>query len=91
MIVQCIVCDFGSNNEITLFCADFPFDLPLPPPNESNSSVNLTTRDGSSVGDTSVHKSLPDFLSDGPIHNRTADPEPNTSMAESTERRVRLF
>ncbi|XP_014474520.1 PREDICTED: uncharacterized protein LOC106744349 [Dinoponera quadriceps] len=63
---------------------DFPFDLPLP--NESIPNVDATTRDG----ETSVHKSLPDFLSDGPIHNRTTDSEPNPSMAESTERRLLL-
>ncbi|EFN86534.1 uncharacterized protein LOC105181358 isoform X2 [Harpegnathos saltator] len=69
---------------------DFPFDLPLPLPNESNPNVNATTRDGPSGGETSVHKSLPDFLSDGPIHNRTTDPEPGPVMAESMERRLLL-
>lgn len=57
--------------------------------------MNVTTRDGgSSGGETSVHKSLPDFLSDGPIHNRTTmptDPEPASNMAESAERRVKLL
>lgn len=72
--------------------SDFPFDLPLPLSNESNPNVNASARDGpSGGGETSVHKSLPDFLSDGPIHNRTTDAEPSPSMAESTERRVRLF
>lgn len=81
----------GSRQLLSAF-VDFPFDLPLPLPNESNPDVNATTRDGpSGGGETSVHKSLPDFLSDGPIHNRTTDPEPNPSMAESTERRVGLF
>lgn len=77
---------------IDIFYAGFPFDLPVPFA-ESNPNVNATTRDGNLPGsETSVHKSLPDFLSDGPIYNRSADPEPTgASMAESTERRVRMF
>lgn len=69
----------------------FPFDLPVPFA-ESNPNVNATTRDGNLPGsETSVHKSLPDFLSDGPIYNRSADPESTgASMAESTERRLLL-
>lgn len=75
-----------------LFAADFPFDLPLPLANESESNANANcTRDEPSASETSVHKSLPDFLSDGPIHNRTTDAEPKPSMAETTERRVRSF
>lgn len=77
---------------IAIFCAGFPFDLPLPFA-ESNPNGNATTRDGALPGsEASVHKSLPDFLSDGPIYNRSADPEPaGASMTESTERRVRLL
>ncbi|KYM93237.1 Serologically defined colon cancer antigen 3 like protein [Atta colombica] len=46
----------------------FPFDLPLPFP-DSNPSINTTARgDLPSGGEANVHKSLPDFLSDGPIH-----------------------
>lgn len=72
-----------------IFFIGFPFDLPLPFPN-SNPNINATTRDDlPSGGETSIHKSLPDFLSDGPIHNRSTDSEPTASMAESTERRVR--
>lgn len=69
----------------------FPFDLPLPFA-ESNPNVNATTRDSSLPGsETSVHKSLPDFLSDGPIYNRSTDSEPTgASMIESTERRLLL-
>ncbi|KAL6434677.1 hypothetical protein ACFW04_006187 [Cataglyphis niger] len=69
----------------------FPFDLPLPFA-ESNPNVNATTRDGNLPGsETSVHKSLPDFLSDGPIYNRSADPEPTgANMTESAERRLLL-
>lgn len=68
---------------------EFPFDLPFP---NSNLSINTTTRDDlPSGGEANIHKSLPDFLSDGPIHNRSTDPEPIVSMAESTERRVRLL
>ncbi|KMQ92604.1 serologically defined colon cancer antigen 3-like protein [Lasius niger] len=69
----------------------FPFDLPLPFA-ESNLNGNATTRDGALPGsEASVHKSLPDFLSDGPIYNRSADPEPaGASMTESTERRLLL-
>ncbi|EFN62564.1 Serologically defined colon cancer antigen 3-like protein [Camponotus floridanus] len=70
---------------------EFPFDLPLPFA-ESNPNVNAITRDGNLPGsETSVHKSLPDFLSDGPIYNRSADSEPTgASMIESTERRLLL-
>lgn len=65
---------------------EFPFDLPFP---NSNLSINTTTRDDlPSGGEANIHKSLPDFLSDGPIHNRSTDPEPIVSMAESTERRL---
>ncbi|XP_071635140.1 uncharacterized protein L(3)04053 isoform X1 [Temnothorax longispinosus] len=68
----------------------FPFDLPLPF-HDSNPNINATSRDDlPSGGEASVHKSLPDFLSDGPIHNRSTDSEPTASMAESTERRLLL-
>ncbi|XP_011166235.1 uncharacterized protein LOC105200392 [Solenopsis invicta] len=68
----------------------FPFDLPLPFP-DSNPNINSIARDDlPSGGETSVHKSLPDFLSDGPIHNRSTDSVPTASMAESTERRLLL-
>ncbi|XP_011643423.1 uncharacterized protein LOC105431130 [Pogonomyrmex barbatus] len=68
----------------------FPFDLPLPFP-DSNPNINATTRNDSLSGsEVNIHKSLPDFLSDGPIHNRTTDSEPTTSMAESAERRLLL-
>ncbi|XP_072742684.1 uncharacterized protein L(3)04053 isoform X1 [Anoplolepis gracilipes] len=74
-----------------IFCAGFPFDLPLPFA-ESNSNVNATTRDrdGTLPGsEATVHKSLPDFLSDGPIYNRSTDPEP-IGVTESTDRRLLL-
>jgi len=68
----------------------FPFDLPLPFP-DANPSINASARDDlPSGGEASVHKSLPDFLSDGPIHNRSTDSEPTANMAESTERRLLL-
>ncbi|XP_077257976.1 lethal (3) 04053 isoform X2 [Temnothorax americanus] len=68
----------------------FPFDLPLPF-RDSNPNINATSRDDlPSGGEASVHKSLPDFLSDGPIRNRSTDSEPTASMAESTERRLLL-
>jgi len=74
-----------------IFFTEFPFDLPLPFA-DSNPSINAATRDDlPSGGEASIHKSLPDFLSDGPIHNRSSDSEPIASMAESTERRVRLL
>lgn len=72
-----------------IFFTGFPFDLPVPFP-DSNPSINTTARgDLPSGGEANVHKSLPDFLSDGPIHNRSSDSEPTASMAESTEKRVR--
>ncbi|XP_011876368.1 PREDICTED: uncharacterized protein LOC105566740 isoform X2 [Vollenhovia emeryi] len=68
----------------------FPFDLPLLFP-DSNPSANASTRDDlQPAGEASVHKSLPDFLSDGPIHNRSTDSEPTAGMTESTERRLLL-
>ncbi|XP_012528357.1 uncharacterized protein LOC105832183 isoform X2 [Monomorium pharaonis] len=67
----------------------FPFDLPLPFPN-SNPNVSATRDDFPSGGETNIHKSLPDFLSDGPIHNRSTDSEPTVSITESTERRLLL-
>jgi len=71
-----------------IFFTGFPFDLPLPFP-DSNPSINTTARgDLPSGGEANVHKSLPDFLSDGPIH-RSSDSEPTVNMTESTERRVR--
>jgi len=54
---------------------------------KSNPSVNATAREGPPGNETSVHKSLPDFLSDGPMHNRSADSEP-ARMTESAEIRV---
>ncbi|XP_032665155.1 uncharacterized protein LOC116841396 isoform X2 [Odontomachus brunneus] len=74
--------------------ADFPFDLPLPLPGSHEARVgtgaSANTRDEPPTSETSVHKSLPDFLSDGPIHNRTTDAEPKSSMTESTERWLSL-
>lgn len=67
--------------------AGFPFDLPLP---VSQSNSNTNAQNGLPGSDTSVHKSLPDFLNDGPIHNKSTDPEPIANMTESAERRVRL-
>lgn len=81
--------DFQEDKNLFFF-AEFPFDLPLPL-SESNPSSNATARDGPPpVSETNVHKSLPDFLSDGPIHNRATDPEPVAGIAESGERRVNL-
>lgn len=58
---------------------------------KSNPSVNATARDDPLPGtEASVHKSLPDFLSDGPMHNRSADPEP-VRMTESEEMRVKFL
>lgn len=66
----------------------FPLDLPFP---DSNPSISTIARDDPpSGGEASVHKSLPDFLSDGPIHNRSSDSEPTANMAESTETRLLL-
>ncbi|KYM97601.1 PREDICTED: uncharacterized protein LOC108778385 [Cyphomyrmex costatus] len=69
---------------------EFPLDLPLIFA-DSNPNINTTTRGDLPPGsEANVHKSLPDFLSDGPIHNRSSDSELTTSMAESTERRLLL-
>ncbi|XP_020294084.1 uncharacterized protein LOC109859853 isoform X3 [Pseudomyrmex gracilis] len=65
----------------------FPFDLPLP---VSQSNSNTNAQNGLPGSDTSVHKSLPDFLNDGPIHNKSTDPEPIANMTESAERRLLL-
>lgn len=85
-----MICAKISKRIRIFFFAEFPFDLPLPL-SESNPSSNATARDGPPpVSETNVHKSLPDFLSDGPIHNRATDPEPVAGIAESGERRVNL-
>lgn len=67
----------------------FPLDLPLPQ-TESDPSSDATTRECPVVDETNVAKSLPDFLSDGPIHNRTADAGSSSNMTESTERKLLL-
>lgn len=72
----------------------FPFDLPLPLA-ELESSNNVVTRDCTPTTDSNVPKSLPDFLNDGPIHNRNnlsndVGPNSQSDMAESAERRLLL-
>lgn len=69
----------------------FPLDLPLPPVNESPSVSNTPARVCSVADEPSVPKSLPDFLSDGLIHNRTAlslDSGTAPNISEDTERRL---
>ncbi|KAG7197385.1 hypothetical protein KM043_018491 [Ampulex compressa] len=68
----------------------FPLDLPIPLA-EPDSNVNIATRDCPVTNDASVPKSLPDFLSDGPIHNRTSlsvDPGPSSNIGDSIERQL---
>ncbi|KOC63726.1 Serologically defined colon cancer antigen 3 like protein [Habropoda laboriosa] len=69
----------------------FPLDLPISVA-EPDPGSNVSIRD-SGTNEGNVSKALPDFLNDGPIHNRTtlsteSGPIPNS--AESTERRLLL-
>ncbi|OAD55786.1 Serologically defined colon cancer antigen 3 like protein [Eufriesea mexicana] len=72
----------------------FLLDLPIStaePDSESNVSVRDCPHSGTS--EANVPKSLPDFLNDGPIHNRTTLSTESGSIpnsTESTERRLLL-
>lgn len=73
-----------------LLLLGFPLDLPIAA-SESDPGSNIGARDCSETNETNVPKSLPDFLNDGPIHNRTTvptDPGPIPNSVESVERRV---
>ncbi|XP_012268711.2 uncharacterized protein LOC105693398 isoform X2 [Athalia rosae] len=63
----------------------FPFDLQLPPAEDNNSNTGGSVRSGSQTGEADVTKSLPDFLSDGPIHNRTGLPNESCHSLGSPE------
>ena len=70
----------------------FPLDLPIAA-SEGDAGSNIGARDCSETNETNVPKSLPDFLNDGPIHNRTTaptDPGPIPNSVESLERRLLL-
>ncbi|XP_076683306.1 lethal (3) 04053 isoform X2 [Andrena cerasifolii] len=70
----------------------FPLDLPIAA-SESDPGSNIGARDCSETNEANVPKSLPDFLNDGPIHNRTTvptDPGPIPNSVESVERRLLL-
>ncbi|XP_029037726.2 uncharacterized protein LOC114873491 isoform X3 [Osmia bicornis bicornis] len=70
----------------------FPLDLPIPV-SESHPGSNITTRDCSGTNEANIPKSLPDFLNDGPIHNRTtlsAESGSIPNSVEPTERRLLL-
>ncbi|KAK0087484.1 hypothetical protein PV325_000925 [Microctonus aethiopoides] len=71
---------------------NFPLDLPVPPVELSNCS-NSTDRNHSPRDNVSIQKSLPDFLSDGPIRNRVI-PQPESSnsanLIEPLDRRLQL-
>ena len=70
----------------------FPLDLPIStvdPDSESNIVIRECSHSGTS--EANVSKALPDFLNDGPIHNRTTLSTESGSIpnnVESTERRV---
>ncbi|XP_071859868.1 lethal (3) 04053 [Bombus fervidus] len=72
----------------------FPLDLPIStvePDPESNVIIRDCSHSGAS--EPNVPKSLPDFLNDGPIHNRTTLSTESGSIpnsAETTERRLLL-
>lgn len=70
----------------------FPLDLPISTV-EADPESNVIIRDCSHSGasEPNVPKSLPDFLNDGPIHNRTTLSTESGSIpnsVETTERRV---
>lgn len=68
----------------------FPLDLPIPV-SESHAGSNINSRDCSGTSEANIPKSLPDFLNDGPIHNRTTLSTECGSIPnniESTERRL---
>lgn len=72
----------------------FPLDLPVST-TEPDPESNVAVRDCSHSGtnEANVPKSLPDFLNDGPIHNRTTLSTESGSIPnsiESTERRLLL-
>ncbi|XP_034187846.1 lethal (3) 04053 isoform X2 [Osmia lignaria lignaria] len=70
----------------------FPLDLPIPV-SESHPGSNITSRDCSGTNEANIPKSLPDFLNDGPIHNRTTLSGESGSIpnsVEPTERRLLL-
>ncbi|XP_046744926.1 uncharacterized protein LOC124410519 isoform X1 [Diprion similis] len=63
----------------------FPFDLQLPLVEANVGNANGALRNSSQTSETEVTKSLPDFLSDGPIHNRTSLPVENCHSPGSPE------
>lgn len=63
---------YNPNCDLTV--SGFPFDLQLPSAEGNANNGNEAIRSGSQTGEAEVTKSLPDFLSDGPIHNRTGLP-----------------
>ncbi|XP_076659283.1 lethal (3) 04053 [Halictus rubicundus] len=70
----------------------FPLDLPILGA-ESESGLNVAARDCPGPSEASVPKSLPDFLNDGPIHNKTTistDSGPVSNSVDSTEIRLLL-
>ncbi|XP_003700003.2 lethal (3) 04053 isoform X2 [Megachile rotundata] len=70
----------------------FPLDLPIPV-SESHPGSTISPRDCPGTSEANIPKSLPDFLNDGPIHNRTTLSTECGSIPnniESTERRLLL-
>ncbi|XP_053973238.1 uncharacterized protein LOC128873586 isoform X1 [Hylaeus volcanicus] len=72
---------------IIFYHSGFPLDLPIP-------GTESVTGSDIAANETNVSKSLPDFLNDGPIHNRTTllsiDFGTITNSVEFTERRLSL-
>ena len=69
----------------------FPLDLPIAASEWRCWFECWSERTAPKRMKTNVPKSLPDFLNDGPIHNRTTaatDPGPISNSVESLERRV---
>lgn len=60
----------------------FPLDLPVQATNERD--LNLQDRDRLTSRDNNIPKSLPDFLSDGPILNRVVAPQQEPSITSSS-------
>lgn len=61
----------------------FPLDLPIS--TGDGSSGNSNSMDRSPATDANVPKSLPDFLSDGPIRNRVAPQPESPAVSNSNE------
>ncbi|KZC11671.1 PREDICTED: uncharacterized protein LOC107189689 [Dufourea novaeangliae] len=70
----------------------FPLDLPILG-TESDAGPNVSVRDCAGPSEANVPKSLPDFLNDGPIHNKTTistDSGVVPNSVETPERRLLL-